>query len=342
MSTRRTPLLSAATAVAIAAASWMVVSAQAPGSGGLTSDQLKYRPGRPDLSKAAFEVLTVQGNVHLIVTGAGSNIVAQVGDQGALLVDASVPEVSDRVIAEMRRLTKGPIRGIVDTSVDLDHIGGNASLAAAGQPMFQGNTGYLAGPSATIFAHEKGFRRISVPGSPSLQPEKLWPTDTFFTRKKKLFFNHEPIEIRWTPALSDSNVIVWFRGSDVIAAGDTFTTESYPKFDPARGGSIQGVLDALNELVDIAVPELNQQGGTRIVPAHGRIGNQSDVVEYRDMVTIVRDRVRDARKAGLTLARIQQLGVTREYDGLYATPAYTATMFVAALFEDLGRQVPPR
>jgi hypothetical protein len=89
--------------------------------------------------------------------------------------------------------------------------------------------------------------------------------------------------------------------------------------------------------VDIAVPELNQQGGTRIVPAHGRIGNQSDVVEYRDMITIVRDRVRDARKSGLPLARIQQLGITREYDGLYAIPAYTGAMFVAALYDDLGR-----
>jgi len=324
-------------AVLVAVASWAVVSAQGPAATGLTADQLKYRPGRPDLSKAGFEVLPVQSNVYLIVTGTGSNIVAQVGDQGAMLVDASVPEVSDKVLAEIRRLTKSPIRGIVDTSIDLDHIGGNASLAAAGQPMFQGNTGYLPGPSATIFAHEKAFNRISAAGSPMRQPEKLWPTDTFFTLKKKLFFNHEPIEIRWTPALTDGDVIVWFRSSDVIAAGDTFTTVSYPKFDPARGGSIQGVLDALNELVDIAVPELNQQGGTRIVPAHGRIGNQSDVVEYRDMVTIVRDRVRDARKGGLTLDRIQKLNVTLEYDGVYATPAYTGAMFVEAVYNDLGR-----
>jgi hypothetical protein len=118
----------------------------------------------------------------------------------------------------------------------------------------------------------------------------------------------------------------------VIAAGDVFTTMSYPKFDAARGGSIQGVLDGLNTLVDIAIPELNQQGGTRIVPAHGRIANQSDVVEYRDMATIVRDRVRDARKAGMTLDRIKEMNVTREYDGVYATPAYTGAMFVEAIY----------
>ena len=215
------------------------VASGGPG-GGLTADQQKYRPGRPDLSRTGVEVLPVQGNVYLIVTGVGSNIVAQVGDQGAILVDASVAEVSGKVIAEVRRLTSGPIRGIVDTSMDADHIGGNASIAAVGQPMFQGNTGFLDGPQATIFAHEKGFNRISLSGSPQLLPEKQWPTDTFFTAKKKLFFNHEPIEIRWTPALTDGDVMVWFRGSDVIAAGDTFTPMSYPKFDPSRGGSIQG------------------------------------------------------------------------------------------------------
>jgi glyoxylase-like metal-dependent hydrolase (beta-lactamase superfamily II) len=334
--------LRALACVVIAVACMASLRAQSPAGAGLTRDQQKYRPGRPDLSKAAFEVLPVQGNVYLIVTGTGSNIVAQVGDQGAILVDASVPEVSERVLAEVRRLTTGPIRGIVNTSTDLDHISGNASLAVVGQPMFQGNTGYLGGPQATIFAHERAFNRISLPGSPALLPEKLWPTDTFFTEKKKLFFNHEPIEVRWVPALTDGDLIVWFRGSDVIAAGDVFTTMSYPKFDPARGGSIQHVLDGLNELVDIAVPELNQQGGTRIVPAHGRIANQSDVVEYRDMVTIVRDRIRDARRAGMALDRIQALGVTREYDGVYATPTYTGAQFVDAIYRDLGRQAEPR
>ena len=327
----------AALVVTLFAGSWIGLRGQAQ-SGGLTADQLKYRPGRPDLSKAGVEVLPVQGNVHLIVTGAGSNIVAQVGEQGALLVDASAPEVSDRVIAEVRRLTGGPIRGIVDTTTDLDHIGGNANIAAVGQPMFQGNTGYLGGPQATIFAHENAFNRLSLPGSAMRVAERLWPTDTFFTAKKKLFFNHEPIEIRWTPALTDGDVIVWFRGSDVIAAGDVFTTTSYAKFDPVRGGSIQHVLDGLNLLVDIAIPELNQQGGTRIVPAHGRIGNQSDVVEYRDMVTIVRDRVRDARQAGLAREQIHARHVTLEYDGVYSTPGYTGAMFVDAVYDDLARQ----
>jgi len=97
----------------------------------------------------------------------------------------------------------------------------------------------------------------------------------------------------------------------------------------------------LNHLVDLAVPEFNLQGGTRIIPGHGRIANQFDVVEFRDMATIVRDRVRDARAMGWTLDRIKAAKVTLEYDGLYSTPSYTGEMFVDAIYQDLVRMAPP-
>jgi glyoxylase-like metal-dependent hydrolase (beta-lactamase superfamily II) len=303
-----------------------------------TADEQKYKPQRPNLELSGVEVLPVQGNVYLIATGKGSNIVAQVGDQGALLVDASVPDVSDQVIAEIRKLIKGPIKGIVNTSTDIDHIGGNAKIAALGEPMFAGNMGYGPAPQATIFSHEKALNQISVPsGKTSSVPSALWPTDTFFSDKKKIFFNHEPIEFHYAPGHTDGDIVVWFRRSDVIAAGDVFSTTSYPKFDPMRGGTMQGILDGLNHLVDLAVPEFNQQGGTRIIPGHGRIANQSDVVEYRDMATIVRDRVRGARAKGMTLDQIKAGRVTLEYDGIYSTPSYTGDMFVEAIYNDLSR-----
>ena len=324
----------------VAFASFTTASAQTPDKrrSTLTPDEQKYRPGRPNLELSGVEVLPVQGNVYLIATGKGSNIVAQVSDQGALLVDASVPDVSDQVIAEIRKLTKGPIKGIVNTSTDSDHIGGNAKLSMVGQPMFAGNMGYGSAPQATIFSHEKALNQISVPtGQTSSVPSALWPTDTFFGDKKKIFFNHEPIEFHYAPGHTDGDLVVWFRRSDVIAAGDAFSTTSFPKFDPARGGTLQGVLDGLNHLVDLAVPEFNQQGGTRIVPGHGRIANQSDVVEYRDMATIVRDRVRDARAMGRTLDQIKAARVAVDYDGLYSTPSYTGEMFVEAIYNDLSR-----
>ena len=306
-----------------------------------TADEQKYKPQRPNLAISGVEVLPVQGNVYLIATGTGSNIVAQVGDQGALLVDASVADVSDQVIAEIRKLTKGPIKGIVNTSTDPDHIGGNARMSAAGQPMFGGNMGYgdaAAAPQATIFSHEKALNQISAStGQTSPVPSALWATDTFFSDKKKIFFNHEPVEFHYAPGHTDGDLVVWFRRSDVIAAGDVFSTVSFPAFDPARGGTMQGILDGLNHLVDLAVPEFNQQGGTRIVPGHGRIANQSDVVEYRDMATIVRDRVRDAKAAGRTLAQIKAARVTLEYDGIYSTSSYTGERFVEAIYNDLGK-----
>ena len=141
--------------------------------------------------------------------------------------------------------------------------------------------------------------------------------------------------MQWAPGHTDGDAIVWFRRSDVIATGDAFTTTSYPRFDRTRGGTIQGVLDVLNHVIDLAVAEFNGQGGTRIVPGHGRICNQADVVEYRDMATIVRDRVRGLMKAGRTLDQIQAARVTLDYDGVYATPDYTGQMFVEAIYRDL-------
>jgi cyclase len=330
-------------ALAIALAISAVTTVPSNGARAQTADELKYKPRRPDLSASGVEVLPVQGSVYLIATGKGSNILVQVGDQGALLVDASLADVSDQVIAEIRKLTRGPIKGIVNTNTDSDHIGGNAKLSMIGQPMFAGNMGYGPAPQATIFSHEKALNQLSVPtGQTPAVPTTLWPTDTFFTDKKKIFFNHEPIEFHYAPGHTDGDIIVWFRRSDVIAAGDVFDTTAFPRFDAKRGGTMQGVLDGLNHVVDLAVAEFNQQGGTRIVPGHGRIANQSDVVEYRDMATIVRDRVREGRDKGRTLAQIKAAKVTLEYDGIYSTPSYTGEMFVEAIYNDLGKVAPRR
>lgn len=312
----------------------MMVSASATGQSSLTPDQVKFRPVRPDLDDTPVELIPVQGSVYLISTGKSSNIAAQIDEEGVILVDAARSEVSDAVLAQIRKLTRLPIRAIIDTTTDPDHIGGNDALARTGTPLYQGAPGST--PQAQVFAHEKALLRISAPtGRASVVPPALWPTDTFAGAKEKLFFNHEPIEMQWAPGHTDGDVLVWFRRSDVIATGDAFTTTSYPRFDARRGGTIQGVLDVLNHVIDLAVTEFNGQRGTRIVPGHGRICNQADVVEYRDMATIVRDRVRDRMKAGRTLAQIKAAHVTLDYDGVYARPDYTGEMFVEAIYGDL-------
>jgi len=323
-------MLAAITATVVSA---IGVGADAQSS--LTPDQLRYRPGRPNLDATAVEILPVQGNVFLISTGKGCNIAAQIDDQGVLLVDASREDVSADVLAQIKALTDRRIRLIVDTTDDLDHIGGNEKLAKTGTPLYAGGFGATADtPQAQIFAHENAYKRISA-RRPSALPVALWPTDTFAGAKNKIFFNHEPIELQHAPGHTDGDVIVWFRRSDVIATGEAYSTTSYPRFDAARGGTMQGVLDVLNRVIDIAVAEFNQQGGTRIIPGHGWISNQSDVIEYRDMATIVRDRVRDAKKSGKSLAQIKAAKVTLEYDGLYSNPDYTGDMFVEAIYRDL-------
>ena len=321
----------------VAVALGVVVSgAAAAAQSTLTPDQLKYRPGRPNLDGAPIETLPVQGSVFLIATGKSGNIAAQIDDQGVLLVDSGRPEVSGEVLAQIRKLTSGPIKAIVNTTMDPDHIGGNETLARTGTPLY--SLAFTDAPQAQIFAHEKALKQISAPtGRPSPVPHGMWPTDTFAGAKQKMFFNHEPIELQYAPGHTDGDVIVWFRRSDVIVTGDAYSTTSYPRFDRARGGTLQGVLDVLNHVIDIAVAEFNQQGGTRIVPGHGRISNQSDVVEYRDMTTIVRDRVRAAMTASKSLEQIKTAKLTLEYDGLYSNPDYTGEMFVEAIYKDLTR-----
>lgn len=327
--------------MAAVAVSVVALGAAVGAQSALTPDQLKYRPGRPNLDDSPVELLPVQGSVFLISTGKGSNIAAQIDDQGVILVDAGRPDVSDEVLARIRKLTDRPIRAIINTTTDMDHIGGNGRLARTGTPLYAGSLGSTNAPQAQIFAHEQALRQISAPtGRPSPVPSALWPSDTFVGEKEKVFFNHEPIELQHAPGHTAGDVIVWFRRSDVIATGDAYSTTSYPQFDRSRGGTMQGVLDVLNHVIDVAVAEFNQQGGTRIIPGHGRISNQSDVVEYRDMATIVRDRVRDAIRGGRSLEQIKAAKITFEYDGVYSNPGYTGDMFVEAIYNDLKRAAP--
>jgi hypothetical protein len=124
----------------------------------------------------------------------------------------------------------------------------------------------------------------------------------------------------------------------VISAGDAWRTTGYPVIDLARGGSVEGVLSTLNAIVDIAVPERNQMGGTRVVSGHGYFGNESDIVEYRDMVAIIRDRIRDLVKEGRTLAQVKAARPTLDYDVVYGATSgpWTTDMFIEAVYKGVG------
>ncbi len=245
-----------------------------------------------------IQVLPVQGNVYLLA-GAGANLTVQVGEDGVLLVDAGDGKAADKVIAAIRKLSKKPIRFIVDSNANPDHMGGNEHLAALGKAPGAGRASDSGGPGAMVFAHESVLAAVSAPsGQKGLLPVGGWPTESY-PDWKELSLNNEAIQIFHVPAahsLGDS--LVFFRRSDVVATGDIFGTTTFPVID--KGGSINGVIAGLNRIIEITIPKDWQEGGTMVIPGHGRICDEADVVEYRDMVTIIRDRIQAMVKKGMT------------------------------------------
>ncbi len=289
-----------------------------------------------------LDIIELRPNFH-VIAGAGANISVQSGADGVILVDAGSGAMSDEVLSAVRRLTARPIRFIINTGADADHVGGNARIAAAGESLTP--AALSLGTGATILAHENVLLRMSAPtGKKSTFPVESWPTETFARNQKNMFLNHEGIQIVLQPsAHSDGDSVVFFRRSDIVAVGDLIDTEHFPVIEVDRGGSIQGEIDALNRLVETAIistPLLGQDAGTYIVPGHGRIMDQADVVGYRDMVTIVRDVVQDLIDRGRTLDQIKQAAPTRSYTARYGArsgPA-SADAFVEAIYESLSKK----
>jgi glyoxylase-like metal-dependent hydrolase (beta-lactamase superfamily II) len=276
------------------------------------------------------ETLRVRGNVYLLASTLG-NITVQVGKDpghdGILLVDTGPGQLTGRILAEIRKLSGEPIRYIVNTSADADHTAGNAAIAKPdARP-------YYVAPEVSIYAHDNVLARMSAPGSPV--PSGAWPTLTFYDAKV-FDFNGEAVQVFAEKAAhTDGDSIVLFRGSNVLSAGDIFLTTGYPVIDVKRGGSVQGEIKALNHILELTVPHAMQEGGTMVIPGHGRLCDQADVVEYRDMMTIIRDRVADLIEKGKTLEDVKAARPTRDYDRRYSTSAWTGEMLVEAVYKSL-------
>jgi glyoxylase-like metal-dependent hydrolase (beta-lactamase superfamily II) len=290
-----------------------------------------------------LHILPVQGNIYMLV-GAGGNITLSIGKEGILLVDTGLAPVSDKVLAAVRQLSDKPIRYIINTHVHGDHTGGNEKIAKAGRTINGGNVvgdiGASAEQGATVIAHQAVLDRMSAPtGSQPAMPSGAWPTDTYNGEEKELFFNGEAIQMFHVPAAhTDGDTIVFFRRSDVVATGDLFVTTSYPIVDIDRGGNIQGVVKALNHILDITIPAEKQEAGTYVIPGHGRLCDEADVVEFRDMSTIIRDRIQDMVKKGMTLEQVKTAKPTRDYDPRYGAEKgfWTTDKFVEAVYKSLA------
>jgi cyclase len=260
------------------------------------------------------------------MASAEGNSVVQVGEDGVLVVDTMTATLAPRLLEAIRTVSQGPILQIINTNGD--RTGGNEIIRKAGRAV-----GDRPGGGAGILAFSAVLDRMTADSSTA---QLAWPTDTYFTASKDLFFNGEPIQLYHQPAYSDADTVVLFRRSDVVVAGDVFAPRQFPRLDVAHGGTLNGVVAGLNHLIELTVPELNEEGGTMVVPASGRLCDEADVADYRDMVTIVRDRIQDMVRRRMTLAQVKAARPTRDYDSLYGTPAYTGEMFVEAAYRSLS------
>ena len=295
-----------------------------------------------------LEVLQLRPNFFMIA-GGGGNVGVQVGDDGVVVVDAGSAAKAADILAANQKITPRPIRYIIDTSADPDHVGGNETISKAGQTLFTAAgsialPGNFLGGVASILSAEGVLTRMSAPtGQTSPYPAEALPTETFDQPRKYMFLNGEGIEVLHQPAAhTDGDAVVFFRRSDVVVAGDILDMTRFPVIDVARGGTIEGTIAALSRVVDLAIPSVpivSREAGTIVIPGHGHLCDQFDVVEYRDMVSIIRDRVRDLRDAGMTLDQIQAASPARGYTRRYGSDSgpWTTRNFVDAIYKSLPK-----
>ena len=291
-------------------------------SGGVAAAPAEAPP--PQAVPEGIRSMHVKGKVWAIF-GAGGNVTVQIGNEGVLVVDTGGGETAESVREEIRRLAGDrPIRYVINTHFHADHTGGNVVLAS--EPLQQ----------AAILAHENvGLRLVEAESDAA-----NLIMDTFYGNSKAIHFNGEVIEIIHVPAAhTDGDSLVFFRGSDVVSAGGVISTTSFPSFAASQGGSVDGLIAALNRILDITVAETRGQGGTIVVPGHGRLYDEADVAEYRDMLTIIRDRIQHAIDNGASLADVKRIRPALDYAGVFgaASGPWTTDAFIEAIYRDLSR-----
>jgi len=293
-----------------------------------------------------LDTIQIRSNVWVIF-GAGGNVTVHLGEDGVILVDSGSEAMADRTLAAVRAITKAPIRMIINTSADPEHVGGNDKVGAAGVPINPDN--FTDEERATVLSHENVLQRMSAPKNRNEKPAPtaMWPTETFTSKYRSFYVNDEAVQvIRQLGAVSDGDVLVHFRRADVIVTGDIVDLRHFPVIDPAKGGSIQGELEALNRLLDLTVPPMPlvlKPGRTIVVPGHGRISDYGELVDYRDMVTTIKDIIEDMVKKGMTLEQVKAANPTAGYRKRYGsdTGPWTTDMFVEAIYNGLKNATKP-
>jgi len=253
---------------------------------------------------------------------AGGRIGVLAGPDGILMVDSQYGQLAEKVLAAVRRISPGPIKYLVNSHIHIDHTGGNAAIAKAG---------------ATIIAREE--LREEMLRAQGRDPAGL-PTITYgMGPPVKFRMNGEIVDlIPIRAAHTGGDTIVRFENANVILIGDFYRNYGYPYIDIANGGSLKGMLEALDIMMKLAGPD------TRLIPGHGTIINRSDLVPYRDMIRSVQDEVRKLIAQGKTLNEVLAAKVTAPFDakvpgGLLPAGAAgtSADRFVTEIYQELKR-----
>jgi cyclase len=194
-----------------------------------------------------------------------------------------------------------------------------------------------------VLAQETVLFGMSVargPDGEQIYPQEAWPTDGYYEEQRGFIFNGEGIDVIHMPnAHSEGDSIVYFRGSNVLVSGDIYTTSSLPMVDYSRGGSFEGLIAALNRMLDITIPDDLMEGGTYVIPGHGYISDEADLVEYRDMSYIIRDRLkRLIIDEGRGLDDVKDARPILGWEERYGREGWSVDMFLEAVYGEFAAQ----
>lgn len=280
-----------------------------------------FAQAQQDFSQVQI-VTTKIGDTLYALDGQGGRMGVQVGPNGIFLVDSQFAPLGDKLVAAIRQISPAPIRFLVNTHVHGDHTGGNENFAKLG---------------ATIVSRPMLRQRLAKPSAPAAggaapapAPAGALPVVTYDSRTT-VYLNGEAIELIPLPfAHTDGDTAVRFPNSDALMTGDVFRSVGYPNIDRANGGSLKGILDALQTLIDAAGPN------TKVLPGHGDITSRAGIVAHREMAVAVRDRVSKLMKDGRTLPQIVAAKPTADFDQRTGNAAQSADRFVGQIYAELG------
>jgi len=309
----------------------------------------------------AVGVLQMRPDFYML-TVEGTNIGVETGQEGVIVVDTGPPQDAQAVLGEIKKISVAPIRYVIDTSADPKFAGGNAVLSDAGLSLEVGWAPLLQAAN-----HIRDIRALDSKRAPIIarlgvvaqlvgsqaQGNTLGaslPTDTFTRAEFNFRVNGQAIQVvSMPPAHSQSDSVVLFRGSDVVVTGAIFDDTRFPVIDLAHGGGINGEIDAVNQVMNTLVvgdvPVVSNSGGTWIVPVHGPVCDQVDLLTYRDMLVAVRSRVQALIERGKSLSQVQSADPAQGYETRYGsdTGSWTTRDFVAAVYMSLktGKHAQP-